>query len=423
MRFHASLALAALAFAPSVRADLDAKTFVKIGDQSVVDGAVNAGTYVQIGGLETINGPITACQQVSILDQSSLSGVNSPSVTPAPSTWASHQITGPDWNLSSVCQVPPVLTSGFATGSGDVTVPLRTRTTLTAANRGNVTVQDGGVLTLGPGIHQFASLTTGVGVQIILQDSASLKVRGNVQLGNYAIIAGGGSTKFALEIGGNLVVGTNGNIPFDVIANGDITFADRPVVTNLTGNSITLGVGSKAHGKPDVVVSGSQVVFSDNFEEEGANTYGKNPGTIALTNWDIVNSTTGSVDVIANNSTWPLVPVQQGNVVDMEGSYNSSSAMPATLATKTTFPAGRYQLSLKLAGSLRSVVPDNYEVLVTFGDYTQMIRLPWNQTFQTFTANVTLSQPSKLVIAGQKTTTTVTMAGLLLDDVSLTLLP
>ncbi len=105
------------------------------------------------------------------------------------------------------------------------------------------------------------------------------------------------------------------------------------------------------------------VVFSDDFEQEGCGV----PEPL-LDNWDIV---AGTVDIVGGptcgNGFFQLGSLSS-KAVDLDGTPGA-----ATIATKTTFPAGTYELTFDLAGSLRTGGDPTDTVTVTFGGLVDTI--------------------------------------------------
>jgi len=403
------LPLAALcALATVSSADLLSKTSVSAGARLTVDGTVAAGTTIMALNDGLFWNQINACQNVTLGDRTMYAGVHASTFTKG------ANLSGPALDPVTSCTAPTYTNGPFAPGSIAASVTNQGRLDLAAAARGDVSVQNQSTLILEPGVHQFNSLNVGPNCQIVFKLGASLKVKGNLTASNALRLTGDGVSTAALEVGGNLSVGTDGFFPMPVVVTGSANLGDRADLYSLQAASIVLGNDCHVSGKRGGITEPATALFTDNFNSES---YGF--GTLAnpklLTNWNI---TSGTVDVAGYSDGFLLLDPAQGRMVDMTGS--DVSGVPGNISTKTIFPVGTYQIQFKLAGSLRKEVPYTYEVQVTFGNFSQVIGLPWDTQDTLYTYNVPLTQPSALSFKGITTMTSypANAANLWLDDVA-----
>ena len=124
----------------------------------------------------------------------------------------------------------------------------------------------------------------------------------------------------------------------------------------------------------------------DNFDNEN--------GGVAELNYAAFRHftvTAGQVDLIGDGTN-DLYP-GHGLYVDMCGSGNACG----TMTTKTMFPAGTYQVILKLAGNDRDNVPDG--VRITFGTSSKnFMAKAYNKPF-TAKETVRLTKPAPLSVS------------------------
>lgn len=120
------------------------------------------------------------------------------------------------------------------------------------------------------------------------------------------------------------------------------------------------------------------VVFEDNFNV----TTTQSLNQTVFANWTV---TSGSVDVIGDGGPYALLPVGNGNYVDLNG----STGQPGQLATKMDFAAGTYVVTFQLAGSqggVGNVDPAQHTTTISFslGGSSQSITLDPTDPLNTY---------------------------------------
>jgi hypothetical protein len=133
------------------------------------------------------------------------------------------------------------------------------------------------------------------------------------------------------------------------------------------------------------------VLLNDNFDTEHGGTGILNYSAFA--NFNVSNGGTGGAVDLIGNGFFDFYP-GNGLYVDICG----SSAACGVLATKQTFPAGSYTVTLGIAGNARSPVVDALNV--NFGPFSASFPLTEFQV-ATEVFNVTLSAPAVLSISDQ----------------------
>ena len=144
------------------------------------------------------------------------------------------------------------------------------------------------------------------------------------------------------------------------------------------------------------------VTFTETWEGEGCGL-----GIGSLTNWDI---TSGDVDVIGNgdsSSCGYVTTGSQNKVLDLDGNGNGS-----TIETKTTFPAGTYDVTIYLGGSQRGTTNTTH---VNFGTLDEGFQFDSGDAIAAIHREATLAAPGKFRITSPASGA----VGLLLGDVSI----
>lgn len=133
------------------------------------------------------------------------------------------------------------------------------------------------------------------------------------------------------------------------------------------------------------------ILLNDNFDTENGGVGQLN--YFGFANFNIANAGSGGASDLIGNGFFDFYP-GNGLYVDICGSASTCGV----LATKQTFGAGSYIVTLNIAGNARSVGTDAVDV--SFGSFSANFPLAEFQ-MATEVENVTLTAPAQLTISDQ----------------------
>ena len=165
--------------------------------------------------------------------------------------------------------------------------------------------------------------------------------------------------------------------------------------------------------------SRAALIFFDDFDSENSGTGSGITNYDSFANWSVVF---GTVDLLGGSYWGRLAPPSYGLFVDTDG----SSGVPGSMVLNPlVLPAGEYVLGFDLAGNQRSAGPDMVGVGVIGGGgplLSTTITLADDVPFTPYALPFTIPSTTSawITFAGL---TAGDNAGLLLDNVSITLVP
>jgi len=164
-----------------------------------------------------------------------------------------------------------------------------------------------------------------------------------------------------------------------------------------------------------IAARANTVVFQTNFNSTPGGTY---VATNALTNSGFT-VTAGSVDSLNGNFFSDQCTTAGGapGCIDTNGIGGGS-----TLQTSMFFAPGTYTVSFDLAGALFITTPPSSSITASLGAFSQTYTLNNGDLFRTLTFSTTLAAPSQLTFSSLGLVSTSIQVGLLLDNVTVTLL-